>query len=116
MQVHGVDERGKTVVKKQLRRNPVLPFFANACGTLSTVWSRAAKTIYETTALRLPRSFVEPASDGVELALANIRWIHAFGEVVAQQTIGVAQLLRHWRRTSAATMCSSAAFLPLNRI
>ena len=29
LQVHGVDERGKTVLKKQLRREQVAPFFAN---------------------------------------------------------------------------------------
>src|SRR5215207_6077263 len=28
-QVHGVDERGKVVLKKQLKRVQVLPFFAN---------------------------------------------------------------------------------------
>ncbi|MCP4343384.1 MAG: transposase, partial [Desulfobulbaceae bacterium] len=28
-QIHAVDERGKVVVKKQLRRNQVIPFFSN---------------------------------------------------------------------------------------
>ena len=28
-QVHGVDERGKTVLKKQLKREQMAPFFAN---------------------------------------------------------------------------------------
>jgi transposase len=28
-QVHGVDERGKAVLKKQLKRAQMLPFFAN---------------------------------------------------------------------------------------
>ena len=28
-QVHGVDEQGKTRLKKQLKRSQVLPFFAN---------------------------------------------------------------------------------------
>ncbi len=28
-QIHAVDERGKVVVKKQLRRNQVIPFFTN---------------------------------------------------------------------------------------
>jgi transposase len=36
-QVHGVDERGKALLKKQLIRDQVLPFFANFqccfCGT-----------------------------------------------------------------------------------
>jgi transposase len=29
IQVHGVDERGKPVFRKQLKRNQVLSFFAN---------------------------------------------------------------------------------------
>ena len=29
LQVHGVDARGKAVLRKQLKRNQVLPFFAN---------------------------------------------------------------------------------------
>ncbi len=29
MQVHGIDERGKTALKKQFRRDQLLPFFAN---------------------------------------------------------------------------------------
>lgn len=36
-QVHGVDERGKAVLKKQLKRDQVLPFFANFQSCL-TVW------------------------------------------------------------------------------
>ena len=47
-QVHGVDERGKTVLKKQLKREQMAPFFANlvpcligmeACGG-SQHWAR----------------------------------------------------------------------------
>jgi hypothetical protein len=30
-QVHGVDARGKTVLKKQLKREQMGPFFANTC-------------------------------------------------------------------------------------
>lgn len=29
LQVHGADDKGKVVVKKQLKRNQVVPFFAN---------------------------------------------------------------------------------------
>ena len=29
LQVHGADEKGKTVMNKQLKRAQVLPFFAN---------------------------------------------------------------------------------------
>jgi transposase len=48
IQVHGIDERGKAVLKKQLRRNQVLAFFANlarcligmeACGS-AHYWAR----------------------------------------------------------------------------
>ena len=45
IQVHGVDERGKAMLRKQLRRNQVTAFFANlpaclvgmeACGSART--------------------------------------------------------------------------------
>ena len=48
LQVHGVDERGKTILKKALKRAQVLPFFANmppcligmeACGS-AHYWAR----------------------------------------------------------------------------
>ncbi len=48
IQVHGVDERGKAVLRKQLRRNQVVAFFANlpaclvgmeACGSAHH-WAR----------------------------------------------------------------------------
>jgi type I restriction enzyme S subunit len=42
-QVHGVDERGKVVLKKQLKRAQVLPFFANLApckiGMEAWVWA-----------------------------------------------------------------------------
>ena len=52
-QVHGVDERGKTVLKKQLKREQMAPFFANlvpcligmeACGSAHFWAQQAAKT------------------------------------------------------------------------
>ena len=33
--------------------------------------------------------FVQPASDGIEFVLVNIRQVHPFWEVLAQQTVGV---------------------------
>ena len=33
-QVHGIDEKGKTVLRKQLKRTQVLEFFANLQGCL----------------------------------------------------------------------------------
>ena len=52
-QVHGVDERGKGGLKKQLKRAQVLPFFANhppcligmeACGS-AHYWARKLKEL-----------------------------------------------------------------------
>ena len=37
-EVHGVDERGKVLLKKQLRRNQMATFFVN----LQSVWRPAA--------------------------------------------------------------------------
>jgi hypothetical protein len=37
----------------------------------------------------LPGPFVQPASDAIKLALVNIRQVHPFLEVLAQQTAGV---------------------------
>ena len=53
IQVHGVDKRGKTVLKKSLKRMQVLPFFANlpvcligmeACGSAHN-WARKLQTL-----------------------------------------------------------------------
>ena len=53
IQVHGVDERGKTVLKKSLKRMQVLPFFAHlpvcligmeACGSAHH-WARKLQTL-----------------------------------------------------------------------
>ncbi len=53
IQVHGVDKRGKTVLKKSLKRMQVLPFFANlpmyligmeACGSAHH-WARKLQTL-----------------------------------------------------------------------
>jgi transposase len=67
MQVHGVDERGKAVIRKQLRRNQVLPFFANippcligieACGSAHH-WARKLEKLGHTVKLMAPQ-FVKP--------------------------------------------------------
>jgi transposase len=66
-QVHGVDERGKTVLKKQLRREQVAPFFANlpsaligmeACASAHH-WARKLETFGHTVKLMAPQ-FVKP--------------------------------------------------------
>ncbi len=67
MQVHGVDERSKTVLKKQLKRNQVVAFFANlapcrigmeACGS-AHYWARKLESYGHTVKLMAPQ-FVKP--------------------------------------------------------
>jgi transposase len=66
-QVHGVDERGKVVLKKQLKRHQVLPFFGNlpacligmeACGGAHH-WARRLQAQGHTVRLMAPQ-FVKP--------------------------------------------------------
>ncbi|MBL0352550.1 MAG: IS110 family transposase [Dechloromonas sp.] len=66
-QVHGVDERGKVVLKKQLKRDQVLPFFANfqscligmeACGG-AHFWVNKLQAMGHTVKLMAPQ-FVKP--------------------------------------------------------
>lgn len=66
-QVHGVDECGKTVLKKQLKRSQVLPFFANlvpclvgmeACAA-AHYWARKLVTLGHDAKLMAPQ-FVKP--------------------------------------------------------
>ena len=66
-QVHGVDERGKAVLRKQLRRKDVLSFFANlepcligmeACGS-AHYWDRKLAELGHTVRLMAPQ-FVKP--------------------------------------------------------
>ena len=67
IQVHGVDKRGKTVLKKSLKRMQVLPFFANlpmyligmeACGSAHH-WARKLQTLGHIVKLMAPQ-FVKP--------------------------------------------------------
>src|SRR5260370_9936935 len=66
-QVHGVDERGKAVLRKQLKRKDVLSFFANlepclvgmeACGS-AHYWARKLSALGHTVRLMAPQ-FVKP--------------------------------------------------------
>lgn len=66
-QVHGVDERGKAVMKKQLKRAQVIPFFANlqpcligmeACAS-AHFWARKLEALGHTVKLMAPQ-FVKP--------------------------------------------------------
>ena len=67
LQVHGVDERGKVVLKKQLKRDQVLPFFANfkpcligmeACGSAHH-WARKLEGLGHQVKLMAPQ-YVKP--------------------------------------------------------
>ena len=67
LQVHGVDARGKAVLKKQLKRGQVLAFFANlppcligmeACGS-AHYWARQLQALGHTVKLIAPQ-FVKP--------------------------------------------------------
>jgi transposase len=67
IQVHGVEERGKAVLKKPLKRAQVLPFFANltpcligmeACGS-AHYWARKLQALGHTVKLMAPQ-FVKP--------------------------------------------------------
>ena len=66
-QVHGIDPQGKVVLKKQLKRAQVAPFFANlpvcligmeACGSAHH-WARKLQTMGHTVRLMAPQ-FVKP--------------------------------------------------------
>ncbi len=66
-QLHGVDDRGKTVLKKQLKREQVAPFFAQlepcligmeACGS-AHYWARKLQSFGHTVKLMAPL-FVKP--------------------------------------------------------
>jgi transposase len=67
LQVHGVDERGKAVLRKQLKRKDVVSFFANlqpcligmeACGS-AHYWARKLTGLGHTVRLMAPQ-FVKP--------------------------------------------------------
>ncbi|MHB8624347.1 MAG: IS110 family transposase [Sulfuricaulis sp.] len=66
-QLHAVDERGKTVLKKQIKRHQVLPFFTTlepcvigmeACGSAHH-WARKLSALGHTVKLMAPQ-FVKP--------------------------------------------------------
>ena len=67
LQAHGVDERGKTVLRKQLKRDQVASFFGNlppcligmeACGSAHH-WARKLQSFGHTVKLMVPQ-FVKP--------------------------------------------------------
>ena len=67
LQVHGVDERGKVLLKKQLKRDQMITFFANlpacligmeACGS-AHFWANKLQGLGHTVKLMAPQ-FVKP--------------------------------------------------------
>jgi len=67
LQIHGADEKGRAVMKKQLKRAQVLPFFANltpcrigmeACGS-AHYWARKLQALGHTVQL-IPPQYVKP--------------------------------------------------------
>ena len=74
-QVHGVDAAGKVIIRRQLKRRHVLPFFEKlpacvvgmeACAT-SHHWSREIGALGHTVRL-MPPAYVKPTSSGSEFA------------------------------------------------
>ena len=66
-QIHGADERGTAVLKKQLKRDQVVPFFANllpckigmeACGS-AHYWARKLQALGHSVQLIAPQ-YVKP--------------------------------------------------------
>lgn len=91
MQVHGVDERGKTVLKKQLKRDQVTAFFANlppcligmeACGSAHH-WARKLGLFGHTVKLMAPQ-FVKPY---VKTNKNDVADAEAICEAVARPTM-----------------------------
>lgn len=66
-QIHGVDQFGKVIIKKQLKREQVMPFFANLAQTLIGMeacssahhWARKLQDLGHTVKLMAPQ-FVKP--------------------------------------------------------
>jgi transposase len=90
-QVHGVDERGKAVLKKQLKRHQVLPFFGNlppcligmeACGG-AHFWGRRLQAQGHTVRLMAPQ-FVKPYVKGNKHDAADAE---AICEAVSRQSM-----------------------------
>ena len=91
MQVHGVDERGKTVLKKQLKRDQVTAFCANlppcligmeACGSAHH-WARKLGLFAHTVKLMAPQ-FVKPY---VKTNKNDVADAEAICEAVARPTM-----------------------------
>lgn len=90
-QLHGVDARGKTVIRKQLKRDQVAPFFANlptcligmeACGSAHH-WGRKLQAMGHTVRLMAPQ-YVKPY---VKTNKNDVADAEAICEAVARPTM-----------------------------
>ena len=79
-QLHGVDVKGKTVLRKKLRREQVVNFFANlpdclvgmeACSS-SAYWARVIESCGHTVR-RIHAKFVKPYLVGPEKRVSGVR-------------------------------------------
>ena len=108
-QVHGVDTHGKVTLKKQLKRDQVLTFFANlepcligmeACGSAHH-WARKLEAMGHTVKLMSPQ-FVKPyvktnkndAADAEAICEAAQRPTMRFVPVKSEETQGAAMVFR----------------------
>lgn len=118
LQVHGVDERGRAVIRKRLKRGQVLAYFANvtpcligmeACGS-AHYWARRLAALGHTVKLMAPQ-FVKPyvktnkndAADAEAICEAVARSNMRFVPVKSAEQQGGAGAA-----PSAARVCQSA--------
>ena len=80
-QVHGIDDTGKVIVRRSLRRRQVLPLFGKlepcligmeACGT-SHFWARALQALGHEVKLMPPIYVTRPPSSGARRTPATRR-------------------------------------------
>jgi hypothetical protein len=109
-QIHGVDERGKAVLKKQLKRHQVLAFFANlstclvgieACGG-AHFWGRRLQAQGHTVRLMAPQ-FVKPCVKGNKHDAAD-----------AERCWSRATLVTWYPNRSATIICASTRRCEVN--
>ena len=94
IQVHGVDERGKAMLRKQLRRSQVAAFFANlpACMVGTPAQRLVASLAHFTRRISLPRI-------GGPVGLCNVLFeaCSAFTRVTARTLTGSSKMTRYIR-------------------
>ena len=87
-QVHGVDAAGEVIIRRQLRRRYVLPFFQKlppclvgieACAS-SHHWSRELKALGHTVRL-MPPAYVKPYVNGTSPISIDVRFSAAVGVI-----------------------------------